>query len=86
MLPKLTPTATFESNYIAGQLLGATAAIDYPDIPSVVFTMPRLAQVGVSVATAQADPDTYHVQALPYGQVLAFQYQNETEADLELVL
>lgn len=85
MLPKLTPTATFESNYIAGQLLGATAAIDYPVIPSVVFTMPRLAQVGVSVATAQADPDTYHVQALPYGQVLAFQYQNETEADLELV-
>nr|WP_261976691.1 FAD-dependent oxidoreductase [Lactiplantibacillus plantarum] len=54
-LPKLTPTATFESNYIAGQLLGSTAAIDYPVIPSVVFTLPRIAQVGIPVEAAKFD-------------------------------
>ena len=84
-LPKLTPTATFESNYIAGQLLGATAAIDYPVIPAVLFTMPRLAQVGVSIAAAQADSTHFHIQGLPYGKLLAFQYQNEVDADLQLV-
>jgi glutathione reductase (NADPH) len=84
-LPKLTPTATFESNYIAGQLLGSTAAIDYPVIPSVVFTLPRIAQVGIPVENAKLDTDHFHVQALPYGKLLAFQYQNEVDADLQLV-
>ncbi|WEE34597.1 dihydrolipoyl dehydrogenase family protein [Lactiplantibacillus paraplantarum] len=84
-LPKLTPTATFESNYIAAQLLGNTAAIDYPVIPSVVFTLPRIAQVGISVETAKSDTEHFHVQELPYGKLLAFQYQNEVDADLQLV-
>ena len=33
-IPKLTPTATFESNYIAAHILGMTTlAIAYPAIP-----------------------------------------------------
>lgn len=85
-IARLTPTATFESNYIAGQILGINgAAIDYPVIPSVVFTMPRLAQAGVTVAEANENPEKYHVQAVPYGKRLAFQYKNELDADLELI-
>lgn len=45
--PRLTPTATFESLYIADVLLGqTTAAIAYPAVPSVTFTLPRMAQLG----------------------------------------
>ncbi|WP_047999304.1 dihydrolipoyl dehydrogenase family protein [Lactiplantibacillus herbarum] len=45
--PKLTPTAIFESLYLMHTFAGdTTAPIQYPAIPSVVFTSPRLAQVG----------------------------------------
>ncbi|MCS8588887.1 dihydrolipoyl dehydrogenase family protein [Lactiplantibacillus plantarum] len=45
--PKLTPTAIFESQYLTHLFTGDTnAPIKYPAIPSVVFTSPRLAQVG----------------------------------------
>lgn len=84
-IPRLTPTATFESNYIAQQILGNTAAIKYPAIPSVVFTLPRLAQIGVTTAEA-ADSAAYHTQVIPYGQQLMFQYKNEVDAELTLVL
>jgi len=58
--PRLTPTAIFESTYLMHTFAGETTApIDYPAIPTVVFTSPRLAQVGVSVADAQAHPDQY---------------------------
>jgi len=52
--PKLTPTATFESKYLMQLFSGQTTApIDFPVIPSVVFTSPRIAQAGVTVAEAQ---------------------------------
>ena len=83
--PKLTPTATFESNYIAGQILGNSDPIAYPAIPSVLFTLPRLAQIGVTTEDVAIDPDSYHVQTIPYGQLFAFAYQNETDAELTAV-
>ncbi len=53
-IPKLTPTAEFESNYIAGQLLGKSdAPIVYPAIPNLVFTLPRIAQVGITIDEAK---------------------------------
>ncbi|MBY7146398.1 FAD-dependent oxidoreductase, partial [Levilactobacillus brevis] len=52
--PKLTPTAIFESMYLSQTFAGETTEpIDYPAIPTVVFTTPRLAQVGLSLAQAQ---------------------------------
>ncbi|GEO66994.1 dihydrolipoyl dehydrogenase family protein [Levilactobacillus spicheri] len=58
--PRLTPTAIFESTYLMHLFAGdTTAAIDYPAIPTVVFTSPRIAQVGVTVATAEQHPDQY---------------------------
>lgn len=47
--PKLTPTAIFESLYLMKTFTGATSQpIDYPAIPSTVFTIPRIAKVGVT--------------------------------------
>ncbi|KRK74076.1 dihydrolipoyl dehydrogenase family protein [Lacticaseibacillus nasuensis] len=83
--PKLTPVATFESNYIASVIAGNSAPIHYPAIPSVAFTMPRLAEVGVSPATAAAQPAQYHTQVVPFGQQLAFQYKRALDAEATLV-
>ncbi|EMF0061343.1 NAD(P)/FAD-dependent oxidoreductase, partial [Enterococcus hirae] len=47
--PKLTPVATFEGNYVANYVLGNTKEkISYPSISTIVFTSPKLAQVGVT--------------------------------------
>ncbi|KIR08768.1 glutathione reductase [Levilactobacillus brevis] len=64
--PKLTPTAIFESMYLSQTFTGETTEpIDYPAIPTVVFTSPRLAQVGVSVAQAQKDGATVETNHVP---------------------
>jgi len=61
--PKLTPTAVFESMYLSHKFAGESdAAIDYPAIPSVVFTSPRIAKVGVSVTHAKEN-DTYTIES-----------------------
>jgi len=54
--PKLTPTAVFESMYLMHKFAGdSDQPIAYPAIPSVVFTSPRLAKVGVRIEAAQKD-------------------------------
>ncbi|WP_134992294.1 FAD-dependent oxidoreductase, partial [Oenococcus oeni] len=61
--PKLTPTAVFESTYLMHQFAGdSSSAIDYPVIPSVVFTLPRIAQVGVTPEEAKKNPDKYTIE------------------------
>ena len=49
----LTPVASFEARVAADNLLGNAREIDYPAQPSVVFTMPPLAAVGLSEAEAR---------------------------------
>ncbi|MEJ6399847.1 dihydrolipoyl dehydrogenase family protein [Nicoliella lavandulae] len=59
--PNLTPSATFQSKYIARFISGETnEPIDHPVIPSVTFTSPRIAEAGVPVAKA-IDDDRYQV-------------------------
>ncbi|MDT6952907.1 dihydrolipoyl dehydrogenase family protein [Companilactobacillus alimentarius] len=53
-LPKVTPAAYFESKYLMELFSGQTQdAIEYPVIPSVVFTSPRIAKAGMSVEEAK---------------------------------
>lgn len=85
MIPKLTPTATFESNYIALAILGSPAPIMYPAVPNVVFTLPRIAAVGVTVKQAQDNPDKYHIGKVEYGKMLSFEYRNETDAEATVI-
>lgn len=60
--PKLTPTAIFESTYLTQLFTGQTEkAIDYPAIPTVVFTSPQIAQVGITTTEASAD-DQYTIK------------------------
>ena len=84
-IPKLTPTALFESQYIADLLLGKTdKPICYPAVPNLVFTFPRIAQVGVSLDAARKD-DKYRVVDVPYGQAFLFNTHNEASAKLAFI-
>lgn len=86
IIPKLTPTATFESNYIAAHILGMNKnPINYPAIPSVLYTLPRLSNIGVSVDEANTSED-YKVIDIPFGKQMVFEYKNETEAEMTIVL
>ncbi|KDB03106.1 regulatory protein, partial [Defluviimonas sp. 20V17] len=53
--PNLTPVSAAEARIVAMNLLAGSdaEAIDYPPIPSVVFTLPQLATVGLSEAEAR---------------------------------
>ncbi|MHA8137677.1 dihydrolipoyl dehydrogenase family protein [Lactobacillaceae bacterium Scapto_B20] len=60
--PKLTPTATHHSNYIAHYIMGDTTSPMKPFVvPTVTFTSPRIAEAGVSVEEAKAHPDQYDI-------------------------
>ncbi|MBR1635912.1 MAG: NAD(P)/FAD-dependent oxidoreductase [Lachnospiraceae bacterium] len=85
-IPKLTPTAEFESNYIAAQILGLSdAPIVYPPVPNLVFTLPRIGQVGVTIDEARADEENYKVVNIPYGPQNDWVNNHETDADITFV-
>ena len=84
-IPRLTPTASFESNYIAEHILGKKEPICYPAIPNLVFTLPRIAQVGISVDAAEKEPDKYRVEVVPFGKVLLFDALNEPENEFTFI-
>ncbi len=85
-IPKLTPTATFESNYIALTILGNPQPIQYPAVPNVVFTLPRIAAAGITVNQALKETDKYHIDKVEYGKLLSFEYRNETDAEITVIL
>ncbi|MGV8991213.1 MAG: dihydrolipoyl dehydrogenase family protein [Thiobacillus sp.] len=59
----LTPVAALEAKVVTGQLLSQPAAnVDYSTIPSVVFTLPPLARVGLQEAEARKQGLAFHVQ------------------------
>jgi glutathione reductase (NADPH) len=53
--PMLTPVAGYEGRIVAANLLeGNIHKVDYPVVPSVLFTLPPLASVGLQEADARA--------------------------------
>mgnify|MGYP002623747967 FL=1 len=85
-IPKLTPTAEFESNYVAYQILGVSdAPICYPPVPNLVFTLPRIGQVGISVDEAKQHPDQYTVVENNWGIGNDWVASHETDAHLTLI-
>ena len=86
-IPKLTPTAIFESNYIAGQILGRSdAPICYPVIPNLVFTLPRIGQVGVTIEDAEKNPAQYKIHTIPYGVQNEWLDNRELDIDITLIV
>jgi glutathione reductase (NADPH) len=61
--PPLTPVAGYEGRIVAANLLdGNKTAADYTGIPSVAFTVPPLAAVGLREATARQEGLRFRVR------------------------
>ena len=85
-IPKLTPTAEFESNYIALDILlpgFLKRKIKYPVVPNLVFTLPRVGQVGVSVDKAKELG--YRVEEVEFGKTMAWMNKNDVNEHLTFV-
>lgn len=80
--PKLTPVATFEGSYVASRILGETAAINYPLIPTIVYGSPKLAETGQTIANPDAG-ETETVMDLT--QWFTYRRVNEDIAKVKLV-
>lgn len=83
-IPRLTPTATFESNYVASVILGNDQPIAYPAVPTVAFTLPRIAQIGL--LPQEAELENCKVYEIPYGKMMRFQAQNDVHAAIKVVV
>lgn len=95
-IPKLTPTASFESNYIALQIIAREAKlldpkkalellpIKYPAIPTVSYTLPRISQVGMTIE--EAEKKGYKIKTIEFGKSLPFEFKNETDAQMVFAL
>lgn len=84
--PKLTPVAGFEGEYLAGHLLGDPAPIAYPAQPEVVFSATKLAQVGISLDTAQADPTRYAIKHNDVTHWYTYNRMQERHAEVTTII
>ncbi|OWR31169.1 hypothetical protein CDO73_08515 [Saccharibacillus sp. O23] len=83
--PRLTPTSVFEAKYLGGLLSGASdAPIDYPPIATIAFTLPRIAQIGVTPTEAEGS-DAYTVKPVELGKQWDFAGRGDTDAHMTLV-
>ncbi|MDY6429590.1 MAG: NAD(P)/FAD-dependent oxidoreductase [Bacilli bacterium] len=85
-VPKLTPTAEFESNYIALDILlpgFLKRKITYPVIPNLVFTLPRIGQVGLD--TNKAKELGYSVEEVELGKTMSWANGNDANEHLTFV-
>lgn len=84
-VPKLTPTAAYESLCIATIILGNSQQVRYPVVPSIAFTLPRIAQCGVAVDEALGQPELYRVERVPFGEILTFMARSDRLTDFTFV-
>ncbi|WP_017812244.1 dihydrolipoyl dehydrogenase family protein [Paenibacillus shenyangensis] len=83
--PRLTPTAVFEAKYLTGSLLGMiNTPIEYPPIATIAFTVPRIAQIGISIEDAEKSEE-YTIKPIELGKQWDFAGRNDTEAHLTLI-
>lgn len=84
-IPKLTPTAEFESNYIAIDILNPfNKKINYPVVPNLVFTLPRISQIGVSVDEAKKSA-LYRVERVEIGKTMSWGNKNQVYEDVTFI-
>ena len=81
---KLVTVAIHHSKYLAKELLGKADEITYPVVPAVVYTIPRIATVGVPAYVA-AESDEFDVYRIRYGNSYSLELKNDTSAEAKVV-
>lgn len=84
-VPKLTPVAGFEANYVVDQILGDHKEISYPLVPTIIFSLPKLSQVGVTSQQAEEDTDRYQVKTVNMEEWITYKRQHEKQPLVQLV-
>ncbi|MBO0439809.1 dihydrolipoyl dehydrogenase family protein [Candidatus Enterococcus ikei] len=75
--PKLTPVASFEGSYLAKILSGTLdESIDYPTLPTIIFSSPKLAQVGLTDKATQ-EHENYESEDLDLSKWFTYKHLNE---------
>lgn len=83
--PKLTPVAGFEAGYVVNAMNGATEAIDYPLIPTIVFGDQRLARIGLSERELADHPEKYHSETTDLSSWYTYHRINDQGAKIKIV-
>ncbi|MBL1229790.1 NAD(P)/FAD-dependent oxidoreductase [Enterococcus sp. BWB1-3] len=84
--PKLTPVSSFEGSYLASLISGnEEQKINYPQIPTILFTSPKLAQVGKTEVEEQ-EKEEFKAQNLDLSGWFTYKQRNELLAEARIVV
>ncbi|WP_239253941.1 dihydrolipoyl dehydrogenase family protein [Listeria ilorinensis] len=81
----LTPVDSFEAAQVVNHILGVSNQTTYPDIPSAVFSSPKLARIGVRAIEAKKEPDKFHVNEVDMRSWYTYRRTNEQVAFAKIV-
>ncbi|MFD2308161.1 dihydrolipoyl dehydrogenase family protein [Enterococcus termitis] len=85
-LPKLTPVSSFEGSYLADRIgKNKVEKIVYPVIPTIIFSSPKLAQVGLTDQRT-IDTNKFDVQVLDLSQWFTYKRVNEPLVKAKMVI
>lgn len=85
--PKLTPVASLEADYLVSILTDKKdSPIIYPNIPTIVFSNPKLTQIGVTVEEAENNPGKYELSSIDATKWFTYFRLNEDISKIKVVI
>ena len=85
-IAKLVTVAIHQSKYLGKALLEENPEkIDYPVVPAVAYTIPRIATVGVPAFVAD-EMDEYEVHRIRYGNSYSLELKNDRTAEAKVIV
>ena len=85
-IAKLVTVAIHQSKYLGKALLEENPKkIDYPVVPAVAYTIPRIATVGVPAFVAE-EMDEYEVHRIRYGNSYSLELKNDRTAEAKVIV
>lgn len=84
--PKLTSVAGLESSYLVSLLINnEESPINYPAMPSIVFSGPKMAQVGITAIEAEENPNNYDLSTIDATNWFSYFRLNEEISKVKII-